>query len=135
VVAYLLVWSVAAGQKTALRETLGSPMPWYSISPYTEFLARTSRVEFRVSDSKLVSGSRGAFYLLLPVIVRVLPRQYSLAAAVVLALGPPLVAPPVLALRTFLGHSSLHLDFSRADALMVGVICAVLLRDPGGRRF
>src|SRR6266850_568728 len=29
VVVYLLVWSVAVGHETALRETLGSPMPWY----------------------------------------------------------------------------------------------------------
>jgi peptidoglycan/LPS O-acetylase OafA/YrhL len=69
---------------------------------------------------------------LLPTVIRIVPsRQSSLPATVILAINSALS-------RCFLylhygatwGTAAYTLISSRADALMLGVICAVLFRDP-----
>jgi peptidoglycan/LPS O-acetylase OafA/YrhL len=61
----------------------------------------------------------------------VLPRQLLLLAAVLLALGST-ISRSLLYLHygPSWGTAAYTLIFSRADALMVGVICAILLQDP-----
>jgi peptidoglycan/LPS O-acetylase OafA/YrhL len=129
---YLLVWSLAAGQKTVLQETLGSPMPWYLYFTFTQnfWLAHHAwdSVYLTASWSLAVEEQ---FYLFLPVIVRVLRRHSLLLAAVVLTLGSAISRSLLyLYYRPYWGTAAYTLIFSRADALMIGVICAVLLRDP-----
>lgn len=132
VVVYLLVWNLASGQKAGLREMLGSPMPWYLYFTFTQnfWLAHHdwNSVYLPLTWSLAVEEQ---FYLVLPLIVRVLPRQLLLSAAVILALGST-ISRSLLYLHygPFWGTAAYTLIFSRADALMVGVICAVLLRDP-----
>jgi peptidoglycan/LPS O-acetylase OafA/YrhL len=131
VVAYLLCWSVATTQKNDLRWIVGRPMPWYVYFTFTQNFWLTHHawdsVFLTVSWSLAVEEQ---FYLLLPTIVRLLPRRWLLRAAVAVALGSAVT-------RTLLyihygpswGAAAYTLLFSRADALMFGVICAVLLRD------
>ncbi|HXA78371.1 MAG TPA: acyltransferase [Candidatus Acidoferrales bacterium] len=131
VVAYLLLWSLAAGRQTTLRETLGSPMPWYVYFTFTQnfWLAHHAwdAVYLTLSWSLAVEEQ---FYLLLPAIIRLLPRFWLLPAAVALAFGS-------VAARSLMyvhygpswGTAAYTLIVSRADALMLGVICSVLLRD------
>jgi peptidoglycan/LPS O-acetylase OafA/YrhL len=132
VVVYLLFWSLATAQKSALRGTFGSPMPWYVYFTFTQnfWLAHHAwdSVFLTLSWSLAVEEQ---FYLLLPAIVRLLPRQLLLWAAVALALGSA-VTRPLLYVHygPSWGAAAYTLPFSRADALMLGVICAVVLRDP-----
>ena len=131
VVAYLLIWSLADGQKAVLQQTVGRPMPWYVYFTFTQnfWLAHHlwDAVYLTVSWSLAVEEQ---FYLLLPVIIRVLPRLWLLPVAVALAFG-------CAATRSLMylhygpswGTAAYTLIVSRADALMLGVICAVLLRD------
>ncbi len=131
VLVYLLLYSLAAGQQAALRETLGSPMPWYTYFTFTQnfWLAHHAwdSVFLDVTWSLAVEEQ---FYLLLPAIVRLLPRQFLLPAAAALALGSA-------ATRTLLylhygpswSAAAYTLLSSRADALMLGVVCAVILRN------
>jgi len=71
------------------------------------------------------------FYLILPAIIRILPRQSLLMAAVCIALASTTS-------RSLLywhfgpswGTAAYVLIISRADALMLGVVCALLLRNP-----
>jgi peptidoglycan/LPS O-acetylase OafA/YrhL len=131
VVAYLLYWSMATTQKTVLRATLGSPMPWYIYVTFTQnfWLAHHAwdSVFLTISWSLAVEEQ---FYLLLPAIVRLLPKQFLLSAAVALALGSATTRTLLyLHYGSSWGSAAYTLLFSRADALMLGVICAVVLRD------
>jgi peptidoglycan/LPS O-acetylase OafA/YrhL len=131
VIVYLLYWSMATTQKTVLRAIFGGPMPWYVYFTFTQnfWLARYNwdSVFLTVSWSLAVEEQ---FYLLLPAIVRLLRRQLVLPAAVALALGS---ASTRILLYLHYGPSwstaAYTLLFSRADALMLGVICAAVLRD------
>jgi len=132
VVVYLVVWSLASGQKTALRETLGSPMPWYLYFTFTQnfWLAHHAWDSMYLTASWSLAVEE-QFYLFLPMIIRVLPRQVLLFAAVILALGSTISRSFLyMHYRPFWGTAAYTMIFSRADALMAGVICAVLLRDP-----
>jgi len=132
VVLYLLLWSIAAGHQIFLRETLGVPMPWWMYFTFTQnfWLAHRAwdSVFLTLSWSLAVEEQ---FYLLLPTVIRFVPRQSLLPVAVILALSSALS-------RCFLylhygatwGTAAYTLISSRADALMLGVICAVLFRDP-----
>lgn len=132
VVLYLLVWTVATGQRTALVETLGRPMPWLLYFTFTQnfWLAHHSW-DFVYLTATWSLAVEEQFYLFLPTIIRTLPRELLLMVAVVIALGSTTS-------RSLLywhygpswGVAAYTLFFSRADALMLGVVCAVLLRDP-----
>jgi len=76
------------------------------------------------------------FYLLLPAIVRVLPRQWILPTAAALAFGSA-GARSLLYLHygPSWGTAAYTLILSRADALMLVVICTVLLRNRYWKEF
>ncbi len=131
VILYLVLWSVATGQKAILQETLGNPMPWYVYLTFTQnfWLAHHlwDSVYLAVSWSLAVEEQ---FYLLLPAIIRILPRQSLLPVSAVLALMSAITRCLLyLHYGASWGTAAYTLIFSRADALMLGVICAVLLRD------
>jgi peptidoglycan/LPS O-acetylase OafA/YrhL len=137
VIAYLLLWSAAAGQRILLQETLGRPMPWYVYFTFTQnfWLAHHSwdAVYLTLSWSLAVEEQ---FYLLLPAIIRVLPKRFLLPVAVALAFGSA-GARSLMYLQygPSWGTAAYTLIVSRADALMLGVICAVLLRDSRCKKF
>lgn len=122
VVSYLLVWSIAAGHQIFLRETLGVPMPWWIYFTFTQnfWLAHHAwdSVYLTLSWSLAVEEQ---FYLLLPAVIRIVPRQSLLPVAVILALSSAFS-------RCFLylhygatwGTAAYTLICSRADALMLG---------------
>jgi peptidoglycan/LPS O-acetylase OafA/YrhL len=133
VISYLLLWSVATEQRNVLQETLGFPMPWYVYLSFTQnfWLAHRAwdSVYLTVSWSLAVEEQ---FYLLLPAIIRILPRQSFFPAAATLALASASTRCLLyLHYGASWGTAAYTLIFSRADALMLGVICAVLLRDRG----
>jgi peptidoglycan/LPS O-acetylase OafA/YrhL len=131
VIVYLLLWNAAAGQQMILRETLGQPMPWYVYLTFTQnfWLAHHAwdAVFLTLSWSLAVEEQ---FYLLLPTIIRVIPRFWLLPVAVGLAFGSA-TARSLMYLHygPSWGAAAYTLILSRADALMLGVICAVILRD------
>jgi peptidoglycan/LPS O-acetylase OafA/YrhL len=131
VIAYLLLWNVATGHRPLLQESLGRPMPWYVYLTFTQnfWLAHNvwDCVYLTVSWSLAVEEQ---FYLLLPSIIRILPKQSLLSVASALALSSAITRCLLyLYYGPSWGTAAYTLIFSRADALMIGVICAALLRD------
>jgi peptidoglycan/LPS O-acetylase OafA/YrhL len=131
VTTYLLLWNAAVKHQLILRETFGSPMPWYAYLTFTQnfWLAHHvwDAVFLNLSWSLAVEEQ---FYLLLPAVIRVLPKTWLLPVAVGLALGSAVTRSLMyLHYGPSWGTAAYTLIVSRADALMLGVICAVLLRD------
>jgi peptidoglycan/LPS O-acetylase OafA/YrhL len=131
IVGYLVIWTATTGQNPVLAETLGRPVPWYVYLTFTQNIWFAYHgwvgVFLALSWSLAVEEQ---FYLLLPAIIRVLPRSRLLPVAIALALGSAAVRTilylhygPAWALAAYM------LIITRADALMLGVICALLLRD------
>lgn len=130
VIGYLFLWSVAGGIRPILTETLGRPMPWYVYFSFTQnfWLAHRpwTSIYLTVSWSLAVEEQ---FYLLLPAIVRVLPRNRLLPVAAALALGSASARSLMfLHYGPSWGTAAYTLILSRADALMLGVICATVVR-------
>ncbi len=109
---------------------VGQPMPWYTYLSFTNnlWIARhdTMAMFLPVSWSLAVEEQ---FYLTLPLTIRFLPRRAVL----------PFVSSVALLGAGFRAWACWHglvtqnqayvLPFFRADALLIGVICAVLVRD------
>jgi peptidoglycan/LPS O-acetylase OafA/YrhL len=131
VIAYVLLWNSAVKHQTILRETFGSPMPSYVYLTFTQnfWLAHHvwDAIFLNLSWSLAVEEQ---FYLLLPAVIRVLPKPWLLPVAVGLAFGSAVTRSLMyLYYGPSWGAAAYTLIVSRADALMLGVICAVLLRD------
>jgi peptidoglycan/LPS O-acetylase OafA/YrhL len=130
VVPYLLVWSLSH-DRTFLSNVFGVPMPWYSYLTFTQnfWLAHHSgdSVFLNLTWSLAVEEQ---FYLLLPTIIRLVPKRSLLMVSVGLALLSVAVRVGMyLHYGPEWGTAAYVLIYTRADALMLGVICAVLLRD------
>jgi peptidoglycan/LPS O-acetylase OafA/YrhL len=137
VTTYAVLWGFAAGHHAILRETFGSPMPWYVYFTFTQnfWLAHHAwdAVYLTLSWSLAVEEQ---FYLLLPAIIRFLPRPWLLPVATTLGFGSAIARSALyLHYGSPWGTAAYTLIISRADALMLGVICAVLLRDDRCKQF
>jgi peptidoglycan/LPS O-acetylase OafA/YrhL len=132
VILFLLLWTAATGLRTGLAETVGRPMPWFLYFTFTQnFWLASHSWDFIYLAATWSLAVEEQFYLFLPAMIRALPRQWLMTAAVTAALAST-------AIRSLLylhygpswGNAAYVLIFTRADALMLGVVCALLLRDP-----
>ncbi len=133
---YGICWVLGGDIRRTLVGNVGPPMPWYAYLSFTNNLwlamHNTMDVFLPVSWSLAVEEQ---FYLTLPLIVRyVNPRHLPKVILTITA--------AVMALRIFgclSGH--LHqnqayvLPWFRIDSLMIGVICAIIVRDRNWRAF
>jgi peptidoglycan/LPS O-acetylase OafA/YrhL len=135
VLGYELLWRLTP-HSSFLAQTLGTPMPLFISLTFLQnfWLARHSwnNVFLTLTWSLAVEEQ---FYLLLPAIVRFVPRRRLPLLAIVMAL---LVATirSLLYLRygSSWGVAAYTLIYCRADALMLGVFCALLWREPTVRQ-
>ena len=131
-----LAWlTVQAGNHGWLPEHLGSifasRLPWWSYFTFTQnvwFTAvGTSGTVLSVTWSLAVEEQ---FYLVLPFLIRYIPRKYLLSVVVVLTIGAPLLR---MILMQYYAHGAIAcyvLMPCRADALGLGVLSAMLVRMP-----
>lgn len=112
------------------------PMPWYVYATFTQNIFIGARANYSYYCGLTWSlGIEEQFYLTLPLLVWLLPRRWIATAVGSLAFA-------CVAARVFLGLTGrinsvqvTTLPFCRADALLAGVACALLVRSESGRRF
>lgn len=133
---YALCWIIGGDIRRTLIGNAGPPMPWFVYVTFTNNLwlawHNTMDVFLPVSWSLAVEEQ---FYLTLPLIVRLVRPKYFPRVVVS-------VAGVIMALRIaacFSGHIHQNqiyvLPWFRADSLMIGVICAMIIRDRRMRAF
>ena len=133
---YGLCWVLGGDIRRTLVGNVGPPMPWYAYLSFTNNLwlamHNTMDVFLPVTWSLAVEEQ---FYLTLPFIVRYvspknLPRVIFSITGLIMALR---------ILGCLSGHvhqnQAYVLPWFRADSLMIGVICAIIIRDKRWRSF
>jgi peptidoglycan/LPS O-acetylase OafA/YrhL len=130
---FLLLW-LAFHRGPAFAWLLGRPMPAWSYLTFTQNIPMAWRNDLgacflSVTWSLAVEEQ---FYLVLPLVIRWLPRRWLPAAFVALAaLGPALR----VAMDQRFEEARFVLMPCRLDSLMLGVLCAWLLRHEGAHRW
>jgi peptidoglycan/LPS O-acetylase OafA/YrhL len=132
VFAAIYLAAMPLGRNPGLDWLLARPMPAWSYLTFTHNLVMAARGDLGCHFLSITwsLGVEEQFYLVLPFVIRFLPRRWLPAAFVVLtALGP--------ALRFAMDQRTETPRFAimpcRLDALMLGVLCAWLLRSPAAR--
>ena len=130
IVALYYVFYLFGGQLRAdLVHAVGPPMPWYSYLTFTNniWIARHNYMEAFASPTWSLAIEE-QFYLTLPLLVRLVKPRHLPALVVALIAG-------IAGFRMImcLGHhvtpiQGYVLPWFRADALMIGVACAIVLR-------
>jgi peptidoglycan/LPS O-acetylase OafA/YrhL len=131
---FAVAWLLASplGRNPGLDWLLARPMPAWSYVTFTHNLVMTARGDLGCHFLSITwsLGVEEQFYLFLPLVIRFLPRRWLPAAfAVFTAVGPILR----IAMDQRTETPRFTLMPCRLDALMLGVLCAWLLRIPAAR--
>ncbi len=131
---FAVAWLLALplGRNPGLDWLLARPMPAWSYVTFTHNLVMAARGDLGCHFLSITwsLGVEEQFYLFLPLVIRFLPRRWLPAAfAVFTAVGPILR----IAMDQRTETPRFTLMPCRLDALMLGVLCAWLLRIPAAR--
>lgn len=131
VAVYFAFYAIGGQLRADLIDAVGSPMPWYSYLSFTNniWIARHNYMDAFASPTWSLAIEE-QFYLTFPLIVRIVKPKYFPAAVASL-----IVAIAGFRIAMCLSHQvtqiqSYVLPFFRADALIIGVACALAVRSP-----
>lgn len=133
---YGLCWAIGGDVRYSLISTAGPPMPWYVYLTFTNNLWQawhnTMNVFLPVTWSLAVEEQ---FYLTLPLIVRFVKPKFL--PQVVFSITGVVIALRVMGAMSGRFHQNqlYVLPWFRADALMIGVICAMIIRNEDLRAY
>jgi len=127
---YLAVWlagALAVAVSPALTPVLGPPMPWWTYATFTQniWLFRHSWDVYLAATWSLAVEEQ--FYLTLPLVVRLVHPARLPATVALLALASLAARAVVYFTAGGGGHVLMP---CRADALMLGVLGAIVVREP-----
>lgn len=132
VLGYFAISAVVGHHSVGLWMVFGVPIHWYTYASFTQnfWVARHGWVGMylQVSWSLAVEEQ---FYLVLPAIIRFSPRKALLPFAICLAAASALLRSVLyLHYGPDFANAAAVLIYCRADSLMLGVVSALILRDP-----
>jgi peptidoglycan/LPS O-acetylase OafA/YrhL len=127
---YALCWLMGGDVRRTLVGNVGPPMPWYAYLSFTNNLwlamHNTMDVFLPVTWSLAVEEQ---FYLTLPLIVRYVSPK-NLPKVIFSVTGLVIIFRIVGCLSGHVHQNQAYvLPWFRADSLMIGVICAMIIRD------
>lgn len=133
---YGLLWAMGGAIRALLVSNIGPPMNWYAYATFTNnFWVAHNNSMFAFLPVSWSLAVEEQFYLTLPLIVRLVPPKH-LGKVV---LGVILVTAGLRAeacwFRFVTQNQAYVLPWFRADALMIGVGCALLSRNEQCMRF
>ena len=120
------------------RTLLGPPSPWYVYATFTEDIwmmwgVSTPRPAFFGIAWSLAIEEQ--FYLTFPLMVRFVPRKHLAKVVAGLAVACSAVRTIGVYTHRINGYHAYHLPWFRADALLIGVLCALAVRNDRIREF
>ncbi len=127
---YAIGWAAGGPVRAQLAQLVGAPMNWYTYLSFTNdfWLARHHTMDVFLSPSWSLAIEE-QFYLTLPLLVRIVPRR-RLAALAAGGVGLVLAVRVPLVLHGSLTQTQAYvLPHLRADGLMIGFGCALLVRN------
>jgi peptidoglycan/LPS O-acetylase OafA/YrhL len=133
---YGAFWVFSDPAHEVMRYYFSAPMPWYAYLTFTNnfWIAAHNNWDVFIGGTWSLAIEE-QFYLTLPLIVWLVKPKYLLSLACTLTAA-------ILYCRAYAGHAGLisHnqafvLPWFRGDALLIGVICAILVREENVRSF
>jgi peptidoglycan/LPS O-acetylase OafA/YrhL len=118
------------------RTLLGPPSPWYVYATFTENIwmmwgVSTPRPAFFGIAWSLALEEQ--FYLTFPLLVHFVPRKHLVKVVAGLAVACSAARTIGIYTNRINGYHAYHLPWFRADALLIGVLCALAVRNDGVR--
>ena len=111
---------------------LGSPMPLPTYATFTQNFAMAWKDSFGAQwlGPTWSLAVEEQFYLVLPLMVRLVPPRWLRGIVIAVLVAAPLLRVTLLATMARPALAMYTLMPSRADALMAGVLLAIVIRDP-----
>ena len=127
---YGAVWAFGGSSRMLVQHLFDPPMPWYSYATFTQNLWLGKHEYWRVFNNPTWSlAVEEQFYITLPFVVRFVPRKHLFKIVSFIGILAALLRPILMSLGVVNGTQSYTWTLFRADALMIGVLCALVLRN------
>jgi peptidoglycan/LPS O-acetylase OafA/YrhL len=132
-VAAIAVWLGLARINPATAFLLDQPLPFWSYLTFTQNFLMADAKQFGASALSVTwsLAIEEQFYLLLPVMIRVVPREKLAGVLLMGILGAPLCRLFLILFQDPTGFTGLVMMPARADTLLLGVLVALGMREYG----
>jgi peptidoglycan/LPS O-acetylase OafA/YrhL len=133
---YGAIWAFGGSARMLVEGFFGPPMPWYSYATFTQNLWIGKHEVWNVFNNPTWSlAVEEQFYLTLPFIVRFVPRKHLFKIVALIGIVAASLRPVLMSFGVANGTQSYVWTLFRADALMIGVLCALVLHNERLREF
>ncbi len=133
---YGAVWAFGGSIRMLVEKLFGAPMPWYSYATFTQNLWIGKHEVWTVFNNPTWSlAVEEQFYLTLPLVVRFVPQKHLFKIVASIGIVAAMLRPILMSMGVVNATQSYVWSLFRADALMIGVLCAIVFRNERLRAF